>query len=116
MNAKIISAMDALTQALTQSDVYKTYAEARTLAFQSPYIRTMYQHYRQLQLRVQVNDISGEQNAALQEELRHISGLLYFNEHASAFLLAEYSLNSLLQEIYQKLAQAVGEELPFLDS
>lgn len=116
MDNKLLAALDTLVAALIESGEYTAYAQARACAFESPHIKMLYSRYRQLQLLVQANAINGKQDVAHEEELRHIIELLHFDEQASAFLLAEYSLNGLMQELYTRLAQAAGADIPFLDT
>lgn len=104
-----------LAQALRESEEYKEYQRLREAAYSDDTNRALLDEYKRLQYRLQLKMAQGER---MDEDdmgrLQKISGLLQFNDDASAFLLSEFRFQRIIADIYKILADVSGINMDLL--
>lgn len=105
-----------LADELKSSGEYAEYAAARERAMENGTTRSLIEEYGKLQIKAQAEVVAGETNGAALQKLQKIGELLQFDADASAYLMAEYRLKSVLGDVYKILAEAVGIDLGPLES
>lgn len=115
MDQHIREQANALAQALQQSGEYQRYLEARELMMQNAHLYAVYEEYKRAQVQLQASILSGKRDEVLEKRLQHLTELLYFDEEAAAFLLAEYALQQTVGGVYRMLARAVELDTGYLE-
>lgn len=107
--------IDALARELAaeirQSREYTAYVAAREKVMADEQTASLLKRFHRLQMMVQAQKMSGTVAGAEEEELRKLAELLQFSPDAADYLLAEYSLNRLLTNTYDTIAQGVGVDI-----
>lgn len=105
----------ALAAALKGSDEFKEFARLRDAAYEDSTNRELLDAYKKLQYKTQARMASGEQiDSDDLQRLQQIASLLQFNPDASAFMMAEFRVQTMLADIYKILADAIGINLDML--
>jgi len=104
-----------LARLLKQSDEYAQYKAARERAFENEATASLVREYHKLQIAAQAALISGRKDDETMERMQRIGEVLQMNPEASAFLFAEYRLNSMISDIYKILAEAIDVDLGALE-
>ena len=97
----------ALAGEMKNSEQYRTYAQAREKAMASSATRAMVDEYHKLQVQAQAGIMSGKKDEELMRKLQKLGELLQMDRDASAFLIAEYRLNTMLSDVFKILGEAV---------
>ena len=108
--------LEELIQQIQNSEEYNAYQQARERALRNDTTRALLTQYHQLQVQVQAKAISGENDQELLQKLQKLGELLQFDKEASAYLLAEYQMHTVLSDIYKRLAQAMDIDLGMLEA
>ncbi len=104
-----------LADELQQSAEYRAYKDAKEAAFQSDTTKNLIAEYHKLQLQAQSAMLTGNRDEEQLQKLQKLGEVLQFDAAASAFLMAEYRLNSMLGDVYKILAEAVDVDLGALE-
>ncbi len=105
-----------LARMLSESREYTAYKAARETAFTSDTTKALIKEYNALRLRAQGAMVSGKKDEECMQRLQKIGEVLQLNPDASAYLMAEYALNTMLGDVYKILAEAIDLDLGFSDS
>ena len=100
-----------LAAQIRASQEYAAYTAAREKAFADEQTAALLRRFHRLQLTVQARRLSGGEGGQEEEELKKLGELLQFSPDAAEFLLAEYSLNRRLTEVYDIIGRGVGVDL-----
>ena len=111
----VIDTAKRLAEELRSSEEYLLFADLKKEVMQDHALKTMLDEYRRMQVRVQAEIVSGEQNEEHKQKLQKLGELLQMDRKASAYLIAEYRLNSMLSEVYRILGAAVDIDLSVLE-
>lgn len=104
-----------LAEELRSSEEYLLFSEMKKEVWQDPSLKAMLNEYRRMQVKVQAETVSGERNEEHRNKLQRLGELLQMDRNASAYLIAEYRLNSLLSDVYRILGEAVDIDLSVLE-
>lgn len=104
-----------LARLLKASGEYKDYKSAKERAFQNETTASLVKEYHRLQIAAQAAVVSGKKDDDAMARLQKIGEVLQMNPEASAFLIAEYRLNSMISDIYKILAEAIDVDLGALE-
>ena len=105
-----------LAEEMRSSDEYRTYCDARERAFQNESTKNLIGEFHKLQMKVQANAITGEQDPELMAKLQKLGEILQFDRNAADFLMAEYRLNTMVGDVYKILAEAIDIDLSALEA
>ena len=112
----VYNTLDALIAEIRSSDEYREFAAARERAMANSDTRALLHQYHQLQIQAQADAVTGKSDPEKLQRLQKLGELLQFDADASAYLLAEYRINTSLADIYKRLAGAVGISLDMLEN
>lgn len=102
-----------LSREIRKSDEYQEYFLAKNAAYQDPTTRVLVAKYHRLQLQVQGQRMfSGKEDDASMQELQKLGELLQFDNAASRLLIAEYTLRSMMAEVYTALGAELDMDEP----
>ena len=104
-----------LARAMKDSEEYREYERLRESAYEDETNRALLDEYKRLQFRMQARLASGE--SMEQEELtrlQQIGTLLQFNPDVNAYLMAEFSFQKMLSDIFKILADVANIDLDSL--
>lgn len=104
-----------LAEDLRNSEEYRAYVAAKEAAFQNSSTENLIHEYHKLQMKAQASMMAGERDEALLGQLQKLGEVLQFDATASAFLFAEYRLNTMLGDVYKILAEAIDVDLSALE-
>lgn len=105
----------ALASSLKSSDEYKEFMRLRGLAYEDSTNKELLDAYKKLQYKTQARMASGESiDSEDLGRLQQIASLLQFNPDASAYMMAEFRMQTMLADIYKILADAIGINLDML--
>ena len=100
-----------LAAAMAESEEYVTFKNAKEKAFANDTTKALLKEYAQLRIRAQGARVSGKKDDEAIERIQKIGEVLQLNPDASAYLLAEYRLNTMLGDVYKILADGVDLDL-----
>mgnify|MGYP003314204097 CR=1 FL=1 len=96
-----------LAKAMAESEEYVSYKNAKEKAFANDTTKALLKEYMTLRIRMQGALVSGQKD----ERLQKIGEVLQLNPDASAYLMAEYRLNTMLGDVYKILADGIDLDL-----
>ncbi len=102
-----------LANMLSQSDEYVSYKAAQDKAFANETTISLHKEYAKLRVQAQGAIVSGKKDDASLERLQKIGEILQLDQDASAYLIAEYRLNTMLGDVYKILAEAIQVDFGF---
>ena len=97
-----------LAKAMAESEEYVSYKNAKEKAFANDTTKALLKEYMTLRIRMQGALVSGHE---AMERLQKIGEVLQLNPDASAYLMAEYRLNTMLGDVYKILADGIDLDL-----
>ena len=95
-----------LAKAMAESEEYVSYKNAKEKAFANDTTKALLKEYMTLRIRMQ-----GQKDDEAMERLQKIGEVLQLNPDASAYLMAEYRLNTMLGDVYKILADGIDLDL-----
>lgn len=107
MFEKIQEKTQELAKLLSESEDYATYLSAKERAMDNETTRGLIKKYNSLRAKAQANMVLGKEDAEVSEQLRQVTGLLGMNADASAYLIAEYRITTLMAYVYETLNKAI---------
>ena len=105
----------ALAAALHTSEEYVQYREARDAAFENETTKNLLKQYRKLQMQAQAAMLSGKKDEETMQQAQRMGEILQMDAKASAYLMAEYRLSTLLSDVYKILGEATDLDLSALE-
>ena len=113
MVSKTISqATEELVAAIHASDEYAAYSSLKESIAGDETTRALLKEYQRLQMALQMAAASGrEAESDTVERFTRLSGLLYMNQDASQFLLAQLRMQKLAGDMFQRITEAAGLEM-----
>ena len=111
-NDAIYKSANALADEIRKSEPRQEYARLKESVMADETNRALLQEYRRLQMRLQMQSMSGGE--ASQEDttrFSRLSTLLYMNADVQAYLLAEMKLQKTLADVIKLTADAAGIQL-----
>ncbi len=104
-----------LARALKESDEYRAYQTAKAAADENETNRALIAEYRKVQFRLQVQVAGGgHADAQDMERYQKLTALLQMSPEATAYIMAEFRLQTALADIYKILGEAAGVDMDFL--
>ena len=104
-----------LAKQIKETPEYKAYSQSRDKATENETNATLLKEYKKLSMEGQAYMLTGRQlPQELTEKLQKLSSLLTLSPEVSSFLVAEYSFNKLMGDVYKILSDEVGIDLSFL--
>lgn len=100
-----------LAKAMAESEEYVSYKNAKEKAFANDTTKALLKEYMTLRIRMQGAMVSGQKDDEAMERLQKIGEVLHLNPDASAYLMAEYRLNTMLGDVYKILADGIDLDL-----
>ena len=91
-----------LAKAMAESEEYVSYKNTT---------KALLKEYMTLRIRMQGALVSGQKDDEAMERLQKIGEVLQLNPDASAYLMAEYRLNTMLGDVYKILADGIDLDL-----
>ncbi len=104
-----------LAKAMAESEEYTAYKAAKEKAFENDTTKSLLKEYMTLRVRMQGAMVSGQKDEETMQRLQKIGEVLQLNPDASAYLMAEYRLNTMLGDVYKILADGIDLDLGFGD-
>ncbi len=104
-----------LARTLKQSDEYRQYMALKEKVYEDDTNKTLLDEYKRLQYRMQLSVAQG--NRMDEEDLQRmqkIASLLQFNPDCGAYLMAEFTFQKMLSDVYKILAEVAGIDLDML--
>ena len=105
-------AVENLARAIGESEECREYQALKERVMEEETTRALLKEYRKEQTALQMMAMAGQEpgEEAVQRFSR-LSGLLYTQQEAAQYLLAEIRLQKLTGEVFQELAKAAGIDL-----
>ena len=112
MTTALQKAADTLVNALRECEEYQEYQALKKLVMGDETNRALLKEYQRAQTSLQMAAMAGkEPDGETVQRFSSLSSLLYMNEEASRYLLAQMRLQKLTAEVLQQLTQAAGIEM-----
>lgn len=104
-----------LAKMLTQSEEHQEYIAAKKAAFESETNVALLNEYRKLSMQAQPYVMAGEQPPSeMLEKLQKLYAVLQMSNECMQFLMCEYKLQMVMNEIFGILSKAVDLDMSFL--
>ena len=101
-----------LTDAIQASDEYIVYQELKSAVMSNDTNRALLMEYQKTQTELQMAAISGKDaNDETVQRFSRLSSLLYMNNEAAQYLLAQLRVQKRMGEVCQRIMDAAGLEL-----
>ena len=116
MDPKIDEMTSRLASALQESSEYREYKRLKEKVNENDLTKHLLSEYHELMILQQAQLLQGIRDSGTEEKMKKINEVLQFDDTAFAFLAAEYSVHSILSEIYKRIANSVEINLNMLES
>lgn len=100
-----------LAKAMAESEEYSAYKQAKEKAYANDTTKALLKEYQTLRVKLQGAIVSGQKDDEAMQRLQKIGEVLQLNQDASAYLMAEYRLNTMLSDVYKILADGIDLDL-----
>ncbi len=107
--------LEELIAAVQSSDEHKEYKRLGAVIEANVHTKALVDEYHKLQWKAQASSVMGAKDEVLFQKMQKMGELLQLDPDASQYLLAEYRINTMLSDIYKRLASAVGISLDMLE-
>lgn len=104
-----------LADEIKSSDEYKAYTEARDRIRDNAGTMALLREYHKLQIEVQSQAYTNKRDEDAIARLQKLGELLQMNQNASAYLIAEYRMHTVIGDIYKIIADAADIDLSALE-
>lgn len=103
--------LNTLASAIRGTEEYRVLSEARENAESNDTVKALLKEYRHLEFRARTAQLNGETDNEAMRKLEAVGTLLHDDPDGSALLFAEYRMNTLMAELYKRLADTAGTDL-----
>ena len=104
-----------LADEIKTSSEYRDYTEARDRIKDNSATMALLKEYHKLQIEVQSQAYTDKRDDEAMRKLQKLGELLQMNRDASAYLIAEYKMHSMIGDIYKIIADAADIDLSALE-
>ena len=116
MNKNLLEKIDGLICEIQRSQEYIDFIEKKTAIQGNELSQSLINEYHSLMVVLQAERIQGKSNPETEERMREICNTASFDDDLLMYLTAEFSIHSLLSEIYKRIANSVEIDLDILES
>ena len=104
-----------LADEIKASAEYREYTEARDRIKDNSATMALIKEYHKLQIEVQSQAYTNKRDDEAVRKLQKLGELLQMNNDASAYLIAEYKIHSIISDIYKIIADVADIDLSALE-
>lgn len=104
-----------LARQISESDQRKRYDAIRDEVMEDENNKRMVQDFKKMQFEAQAAILAGQEPPAdLLDKLQKLGSILQFNPKITEYFAAEYTLQTLMADMYKIIGDACGVEVPMM--